>query len=117
MKALACELPRTRGVPLSRFSTSEVCREVTEQGIVAEISGTTVWRWLHQDAIRPWRHRSWIFPRDPAFAEKAGRVLDLYAGRLGKPAPHRGRLRALGGREDQHPGTGALLAHGGSAAT
>ncbi|MGH2428840.1 MAG: transposase, partial [Candidatus Limnocylindria bacterium] len=28
-----------------------------------------------------WRHRSWIFPRDPAFAAKAGRVLDLYAGR------------------------------------
>jgi hypothetical protein len=81
VKALACELPRTRGVPLSRFSTSEVCQEVVKEGIVAEISGTTVWRWLHQDAIRPWRYRSWIFPRDPAFAEKAGRVLDLYAGR------------------------------------
>src|SRR5882672_2965838 len=24
------------------------------------------------------RHRCWIFPRDPAFALKAGRVLDLY---------------------------------------
>src|SRR2546425_8010078 len=23
-------------------------------------------------------HRSWIFPRDPQFAEKAGRILDLY---------------------------------------
>jgi hypothetical protein len=34
---------------------------------------------LHQDAIRPWYHRSWIFPRDPEFAEKAGRLLDLYA--------------------------------------
>src|SRR6266550_2205076 len=38
-----------------------------------------LWRWLHQDAIRPWFHRSWIFPRDPDFAEKAGRLLDLYA--------------------------------------
>ena len=36
-------------------------------------------RWLHRDAIRPWYHRSWIFPRDPDFAAKAGRVLDLYA--------------------------------------
>ena len=27
---------------------------------------------------RPWRHRSWIFPRDPDFAAKAGRILDLY---------------------------------------
>jgi hypothetical protein len=37
-------------------------------------------RWLNADALQPWRHRSWIFPRDPYFAEKAGRVLDLYAG-------------------------------------
>ena len=48
------------------------------QGLVAEISGTTLWRWLHADALRPWQHRSWIFPRDPDFAARAGRVLDLY---------------------------------------
>ena len=30
------------------------------------------------DAIKPWQHRSWIFPRDPDFAGKAARVLDLY---------------------------------------
>ncbi len=50
------------------------------QGMVAEISGTTLWRWLSADALRPWRHRSWIFPRDPQFAGKAGRILDLYEG-------------------------------------
>jgi hypothetical protein len=33
-----------------------------------------------EDAIRPWAHRSWIFPRDPNFETKTGRVLDLYAG-------------------------------------
>ncbi len=42
------------------------------------ISATTVGRWLDQDAIKPWQHRSWIFPRDPDFAAKAGPVLDLY---------------------------------------
>jgi hypothetical protein len=41
----------------------------------------TVWRWLSEDAIKPWQHRSWIFPRDPEFTAKAGRILDLYAGR------------------------------------
>jgi len=51
---------------------------VIAQGLVAEISGTTVWRWLSADALRPWRHRSWIFPRDPDFYTKAGRILDLY---------------------------------------
>ncbi|MGB6455235.1 MAG: hypothetical protein WBH47_12210 [Streptosporangiaceae bacterium] len=50
-----------------------------QQGIVASVSGTTIWRWLSADAIKPWRVRSWIFPRDPAFAAKAGRVLELYA--------------------------------------
>ena len=34
---------------------------------------------LATDAIKPWQHRSWIFPRDPDFGTKAARVLDLYA--------------------------------------
>jgi hypothetical protein len=80
VKALACELPWERGIPLSRFSSEEIAREVVARGIVAKISGVTVWRWLSEDAIRPWRYRSWIFPRDPQFEEKAGRVLDLYHG-------------------------------------
>jgi hypothetical protein len=46
--------------------------------LTASISGSTIWRWLHQDAIRPWYHRSWIFPRDPDFANKADWILDLY---------------------------------------
>jgi hypothetical protein len=36
---------------------------------------------LDADAIRPWRHRSWLFPRDPHFADRAGPILDLYHGR------------------------------------
>ena len=51
---------------------------VSRSGLVAQISGSTIWRWLHEDAIRPWQHRTWIFPRDPDFALKAGRILDLY---------------------------------------
>lgn len=80
MKALACELPAQREVPLSRWSASELASEAVRTGLVAQISETTVWRWLSDDAIRPWQHRSWIFPRDPDFAWKAGRILDLYEG-------------------------------------
>ena len=80
IKRLACELPAERGLPFSRFSAQDVANQAMERGIVASISGATVWRWLHADAIRPWRHRSWIFPRDPDFEIKAGRVLDLYHG-------------------------------------
>lgn len=83
VKALACELPAECGQPFSRFSAQDVAGEAIARGIVASISGATVWRWLAQDAIRPWQHRSWIFPRDPAFERKAGQVLDLYHGRWG----------------------------------
>lgn len=80
VKALACELPAQSGVPLSRYSTRELARETMQRGITASVSGATIWRWLDRDAIRPWYHRSWIFPRDPDFEAKAGRVLDLYHG-------------------------------------
>lgn len=79
VKAFACELPSRLGVPLSRLHVSDIRAEMVARGIVAEIGGTTIWRWLSEDAIRPWRTRSWIFPRDPDFEAKAGRVLDLYA--------------------------------------
>jgi len=79
IKALACQLPAERGIPLSRFSITEIVREVISAAIVPSVSDSSVWRWLHEDAIRPWFHRSWIYPRDPKFIEKAGKVLDLYA--------------------------------------
>lgn len=79
VKALACELPSRLGVPLSRLFVPDIRDEVIARGIVAEISGSTIWRWLADDAIRPWTYRSWVSPRDPDFERKAGRVLDLYA--------------------------------------
>jgi hypothetical protein len=66
---------------LSRLSTRDIARHAQRTGLVATISNATVWRWLNEDAIRPWQHRCWIFPRDPDFATKAGRIVDLYAGR------------------------------------
>jgi DDE superfamily endonuclease len=81
VKAIACQLPAEHGVPLSRFSRAELHRLVIERGVCAA-SAPTIARWLAEDAIRPWQHRSWIFPRDPRFLEKAGPVLDLYQRRF-----------------------------------
>jgi transposase len=78
IKALACELPAESAVPLARWSHAELAAEAVTRGVVEAISPSTVGRWLRADAIRPWRYRSWIFPRDPDFAVKAARVLDLY---------------------------------------
>lgn len=94
VKALACELPSRLGVPLSRLHVPDIASEVVARGITADISGTTIWRWLSEDAIRPWRSRSWIFPRDPNFETKAGRVLDLRP-HLGGQSPGKSGLRHL----------------------
>ncbi|MGH6915410.1 MAG: IS630 family transposase, partial [Geminicoccales bacterium] len=75
-----CELPARLGLPLSRLQVPDIRSEVIARGLVASISEATIWRWLAADAIKPWTHRSWIFPRDPDFGPKAARVLDLYAG-------------------------------------
>jgi hypothetical protein len=80
IKAFACELPAELDLPLSRLSMADIRHETIRRGLVASIGKTTLWRWLSEDAIRPWYHRTWIFPRDPQFAEKAGRILDLYEG-------------------------------------
>ena len=78
VKAVACELPIRYGLPLSRFSRTELHRLVIELA-VSDASASTIWRWLHDDALKPWQTRSWIYRRDPDFAVKAARVLDLYA--------------------------------------
>ena len=77
---MACELPARHERPLGRFSRTELHRLVIEQG-VTEASATTIWRWLHDRSLKPWQQRSWIFPRDPNFKERAGPILDLYEGR------------------------------------
>jgi transposase len=78
VKAIACELPPPHRAdqPLER---GRAAYRGHRQRLGAEVSTSTVRRWLEEDAIKPWQHRSWVFPRDPDFAAKATRVLDLYA--------------------------------------
>ncbi len=79
VKAIACEAVSQTQLPLSRLSTTDLAARAST-ALGRAISPSTVWRILDADAIKPWRYEYWIFPRDPRFAEKAGRLLDLYAG-------------------------------------
>jgi transposase len=77
--ALACALPAETGVPLSKWSGPDLARELAARRQIT-VSASTIRRWLAADTLKPWQHRSWISVRDPEFAVKAARVLDLYAG-------------------------------------
>jgi len=113
VKALACTPPSDAGLPLARWSVAELTQQTIGQGVVEVISPSTVGRWLAADAIKPWQHRSWILPRDPDFATKAARVLDLYDRRWQSitladdeyviSADEKSQLQAL---QRRHPGLG-----------
>jgi hypothetical protein len=79
VKALACERVAETGEPISRQSLDDLTRRA-KKALGRVISRSTVWRILDEDAIKPWQYEHWIFPRDPQFTEKAGPILDLYAG-------------------------------------
>jgi transposase len=79
VKALACQLPAETGTPLSTWSCPDLAAEAVNRGIIPAISASSIRRILVRDTLKPWQHQSWIFIRDPQFAVKAARVLDLYA--------------------------------------
>ena len=85
--ALACQLPAATGVGLARWTGPELAAELTAQGLVnSPVSASSILRILSEHPVKPWQYQSWIYPRDPNFATRAGVVLDLYQGRYqGKP--------------------------------
>ncbi|ORM27668.1 IS630 family transposase [Williamsia sp. 1135] len=84
VKAWACQIPADHDIPIARWSTPELAAQLARDGMTVSVS--TVRRWLDEDALKPWQHRSWIAARDPNFEMRASVVLDLYARRYaGKP--------------------------------
>ena len=80
IQAMACEVVAQTKEPLSRQSLADLVRRARAT-LGKKISRSTMWRMLHEAAIKPWQYEHWIFPRDPRFAEKAGPILDPYAGK------------------------------------
>lgn len=78
--AIVCETLWERKLPLSRFSITDLLRVVTKEDSLSGLSHSSLGRFLRQDALKPWRYRYWLFPRDPEFVSKACVILDLYAG-------------------------------------
>jgi len=78
--AIVCETLWKHELPLSRFSIADLRRVVNQEENLASLSHSSLARFLHQNALKPWRYRYWLFPRDPEFVSRACVVLDLYAG-------------------------------------
>jgi len=82
--ALACQLPAATGVPLARWSCPELAAELASRGLVSAIS-PSVRRILAEHPIKPWQHRSWIFPR-PGLRRQGRRRPRPLPGVLPRPA-------------------------------
>ena len=98
VKAMACEPPQDRDVPQSRWSAADLAARAQAEGLVEKVARSAVWRWLEEDAIRPWRYWSWIFPaprsRDPSL--RLAEHMGLAAGTARLPPRNRGdHLAAL----------------------
>jgi transposase len=75
---VACSQPQAEGVPLARWSYSEIAQRLVTLGVVMAIATSTIWRWLQAERIKPWRYHAWQHVRDPRFLELAKPVLRLY---------------------------------------
>jgi hypothetical protein len=117
--AMACEAVAETELPISRQSVADLAGRA-QKALGKPISASTVWRTLHEDAIKPWQYEHWIFPRDPLFAEKADRIQTqrrlAILGNLGRAARHRdGPLRKTNGHSvlwphgDAHSESGTVL--------
>src|ERR1041384_4778542 len=76
---------------MARKYTSPYCDVIrakiillADEGFSNDVISSRLDQWSYLVALAqyrcpsPWQHRSWIFPRDPNFATKAGPILDLY---------------------------------------
>ena len=78
---LACERPDLLSRSLSQWDCHELARQLIAEGIVEDISASTVRRILAAHQLKPWRHHLWLHPkhpRDAAFYATIADLIDLY---------------------------------------
>lgn len=61
--ALACELPEDKGLPFSHWTPSTLAKQAKREGIVEQISSSSVERFLEEADLKPHHHRVWLNPK------------------------------------------------------
>jgi hypothetical protein len=79
VKAIAGEAVYPTDWPLRRLSVADLAARA-RQALGKPLSPSTTGRILDGDTSKPWRYAYGLCPRDPQFADPAGRALDRYAG-------------------------------------
>ena len=64
--------------PLANWSLAELAEAAIRDEIVPFISKETIGRWLRDADLKPHRNKYWLNSKDPDFAQKMKRVVDLY---------------------------------------
>jgi len=72
--------PATLKRPLGSVLTLSQILERLLDELHLSCSRSTLSRLLRRHELKPWRYQYWIFPQAADFAERGGRILDLYAG-------------------------------------
>jgi hypothetical protein len=74
---LACERPDMVGRRLSPGDGHELARQLIAEGIVEDISASTVRRIVAVPQLQPWRHHLWLHPKQPRDATFYGTIMEL----------------------------------------
>ena len=80
--SLACEPPKESGLPISRWTSEELSRELIRRDIFESVSSSSVRRWLDELDLKPHRHKYWLFSSErgtPEFDAKVRLICDVYA--------------------------------------
>jgi hypothetical protein len=74
---LACERPDMLGRRRSQGDGHELARQLIAEGIVADLSASTVRRMLAVHQLKPWRHHLWLHPKPPRDATCSATIMEL----------------------------------------
>jgi transposase len=99
---LACERPDTLDRSLSQWDCAALARQLIAEGIVEDISATTVRRILAAHQLKPWRHHLWRHPKHPRDAAFYATVSELIA-RYTRPRRDDERVLSLDEKTSRQP--------------
>jgi len=80
--ALACEPPKESGLPISRWTSEELSRELIRRDVFKSVSSSSVRRWLDELDLKPHHHKYWLFSPErgtPEFDAKVRLICDVYS--------------------------------------